>query len=230
MCARYSNASPYRKIVTRFGVDAEDGAELAPRFNIAPSQEAPVVVADRDGRRHMRLMRWGLVPCWAKDTKDAGKAINARAESLAGRPTFKEPFERRRCLVPADGFYEWRDAGRAGKIPLRYVMKDGEPFGFAGLWDAWRAPGGKRIETFSIVTTPPNDLVRPIHDRMPAILRRDDEARWLDTKVSDPEWLAPLLRPYQADAMRCFEVSRAINSASVEGADLVEPVRDLFDR
>ncbi|MFH1724017.1 MAG: SOS response-associated peptidase, partial [Elusimicrobiota bacterium] len=170
MCGRYTQTADIKTLQRRFGFRAE-GAAFAPRYNIAPGQTAPLVV--RDEARRLALMRWGLVPSWAKDPAIGHRMINARSETIAEKPAFRKPFEKRRCLVVADGFYEWRRAGRA-KVPVRFVRKDGAPFAFAGLWDRWRVPGETPLDTFTVLTTSANSLVAEVHARMPVILREDD--------------------------------------------------------
>lgn len=159
-------------------------------------------------------MKWGLVPHWAKDAGVGYKMINARAETVAQKPSFKKPLAERRCLVVADGFYEWtKGPARGEKIPMHIALKSREPFAFAGLWDAWRSPEGEMISTFTIITTTPNELIQQIHNRMPVILRKEEEGRWLDPGEKDPVKLQLLLMPYEADEMEMFRVSRAVNSA-----------------
>jgi putative SOS response-associated peptidase YedK len=191
---------------------------LPPRYNLAPGQDAPVIIQEKS--RVLKLMHWGLVPSWAKETSTGYKMINARAETLTQKPSFKKSFQRRRCLVPADGFYEWRKNGGRAKTPLRFVLKSGEPFAFAGLWDIWQGSdedeteGNNRLPllSFTIITTEANDLIRPIHDRMPVILQPKDEDAWLDPDLKDVNKLVSLLVPYPSDKMMGYEVSSLVNS------------------
>ena len=194
----------------RFGVDEPD-FDLAPRYNLAPSQDAPVVGVNpkTPDARTLRLMHWGLVPYHAKDA--AKPIINARAETLAQRPAFRGLLPRRRCLVPADGFYEWRKEGRT-RTPMRFTLRNGELFAFAGLWDRWVRPDGTPLYSFTIVTTSPNSVLEPVHNRMPVILLPEDEATWLDPTVTDTAALSQLLKPYRAELMDAYCVSRAVNS------------------
>ena len=164
----------------------------------------------------MRLARWGLVPSWAKDPAIGAKLINARAETLAEKPSFKRALESRRCLVPADGFYEWARKG-SRKIPHRFTLKDGGLFAFAGLRETWREPGGGLLESFTIVTTQANDLLKSVHDRMPVILRREDEPLWLDPKTGATAEVKGLLRPFPAEDMAAAEVSPLVNSPKNDG-------------
>lgn len=209
MCGRYTQTADPDKLAQRFRLQTP-GPGMSRRYNIAPTQDAPVVA--NDDPKRLRLMRWGLIPSWAKDEAIGNRMINARAETLAEKPSFKKPFERRRCLVLADGFYEWRKTPGVTKVPMRFVLKSREPFAFAGLWDLWRASDGKEITSFTIVTTEANDLLRPVHDRMPVILRREDEERWLDSNQADPSRFLPLLRPYPAAEMEGYDVSTVVNS------------------
>ena len=209
MCGRYTETASLKDLKARFGF-AEPGFDLKPRYNIAPTQEAPVVIA-ADGRQ-LRLFRWGLIPSWAKDAAIGNKMINARAETVAEKPSFKRPLQRSRCLVLADGFYEWRkEAGGAGKTPMRIVLKSREPFAMAGLWDTWKAPDGKNVESFTVITTAANGVMRPIHERMPVILKKEDEDLWLDVKAGT-EAVTKLLAPCPDEDIEAYEVSRLVNS------------------
>lgn len=196
-----------------------------PRYNIAPSQPAPVII--KADEFEMKMMKWGLVPYWAKDPKIGFKLINARAETITEKPSFKTAFKKRRCLVPADGFYEW-DKNKVArvKIPHRFVLKTGELFSFAGLWDAWKTPEGESLETFTIITTAPNELMEPIHNRMPVILKSRDEDLWLDPRA-DQSSLLSLLKPYDSNLMEEYEVSVKVNSPREEAPDLIQPARNL---
>jgi len=204
MCGRYSsdgiNASA---LAERFDVQ-NTLEEFAPNHNIKPTQDAPVVVA-RDGNRELALMQWGLIPGWAKDPKIGYKMFNARAETVGEKPAFKSSFRRKRCLIPATGFYEWQHEG-GGKVPYLFTVGDHEIFGFAGLYDSWRAPGGDVLYTYTLITTAPNELVAPVHNRMPVILPRDQEQLWIDPEVEDPHFLQSLLEPYPADRMQMTRV------------------------
>lgn len=216
MCGRYTETAGAAALARRFGI-AETSLELAPRYNLAPSQQAPVVAG---APRALAMMRWGLVPRWAKEPKIGYKMINARAEGLASSPAFREAYRARRCLVPADGFYEWHGE-KGAKVPLRYTLKDGGLFAFAGLWESRRDPAGKELRTFTIVTTASNELIRPMHDRMPVILGREAEDIWLDPSVREPARLAPLLRPFPSDAMAVRQASPAVNSARIDEPELL---------
>jgi putative SOS response-associated peptidase YedK len=199
--------------------------DIPPSYNVAPTDIQPVVRVSRDtGERQLAMMRWGLVPWWAKDVKIGFSSINARAESLTTSPAFREAFERRRCLVPADWFYEWMKLDAKTKQPYAIALKDGALFAFAGLWDSWKdRKTGLRLETFSIVTTDPNELMQPLHDRMPVILAPKDYERWL--APVDPAHLpVDLLRPYAADAMTAWKVGKAVGNVNNNNPSLVAPI------
>ena len=220
MCGRYSLIADIGELQERFGFD---GSELThvPRYNIAPTQIA-LTVTNCSGRRGS-YMRWGLIPSWAKSASVGSRMINARVETVAERPSFRTSFQRRRCLVVADGFYEWEKRG-SSKRPMRIVMASGEPFAFAGLWDAWRDPKGEVVRSCTIITTGANDLLGPIHDRMPVILPSELESMWLDEDFQDPVVLTGILTPFSADAMETYEVSSLVNSPSNDGPGVVVPV------
>ena len=173
-------------------------------------------------------MRWGLIPSWAKDKSIGSRMINARAETVAEKPSFRNALRRRRCLVLADGFYEWRRVGKT-KTPMRIVMRSGEPFAFAGLWETWTDPEGTVIPSCTIITTTPNDLLSPIHNRMPVILPRDLEEFWLDESVDDPVAVTNVLTPHPAEAMEVYEVSSLVNSVANGGAEVIERVNRLIE-
>ena len=219
MCGRFILMSPGRDLAERFQLDEEP--LLEPRYNIAPTQMAAVVRRDPEtGRRVLVFLKWGLVPFWAKDLSIGSRLINARAETAAEKPAFRAAFRRRRCLVPSDGFYEWRkSAGR--KKPYLITMADNSPFAFAGLWEHWKGPEGEVVESFTILTTDANQLVATLHDRMPVILRPEDYDPWLDTAVKTPEPVAALLRSYPSDEMKSRPVSPKVNKATAEGPDLI---------
>jgi len=197
MCGRYLLLKDLSEVLAHFEVETSDLAAL-PAGDLVPGQTVPAVI--HDGGRRLVSLRWGLIPAWAKDPAIGRKLFNARAETLAEKPSFREAFKRRRCLIPADGFYEW--TGQKGnKQAVRFSLASGGPFAFAGLYESWRPPSGEPIRTCTIVTTAPNALIAPIHDRMPVILPRSAEAPWLDPAVRDPAALQPLLRPYPPEGM-----------------------------
>ncbi len=205
MCGRYSTTNTDAAVLReRFAV--QHGLEtFVPSSNVKPTQEA-VVVTSQDGHRDLVAMRWGLIPRWAKDATIASRTFNARAETVADKPSFRHAFRRRRCLVPATGFYEWQHEGRR-KVPYQFIVGDGEVFAFAGLYETWQSPSGENVQTYTIITTTPNDLVAPVHNRMPVILPRDTEAAWLDPQFEDTAYLQSVLVPYPADAMQMCPVA-----------------------
>jgi putative SOS response-associated peptidase YedK len=223
MCGRFTLTVNPDQLQQQFGLAERPPAELTPRYNIAPSQAVAVVANNAD--RKLELFQWGLVPSWAKDPKIGNKMINARAETLAEKPSFRNALKRRRCLVVADGFYEWKKEGK-GKTPIYLQMKDGRPFAFAGLWEIWQPPDGSLLKTCTIVTTAANALVHDIHDRMPAILAPEDYDRWLEPgEVSPPEVLS-LLGPYDPAEMRAVRVSTRVNSPGNDTPELILPVAE----
>ena len=219
MCGRYSLIADIGELQERFGFD---GSELThtPRYNVAPTQMALTVT--NGSERRGSYMRWGLIPSWAKSASVGTRMINARAETVAEMPSFRTALQRRRCLVLADGFYEWQGKG-SSRRPMRITMASGEPFAFAGLWDAWRDPKGEVVRSCAIITTSANESLSPIHDRMPVILPRELESLWLDHDIQDPAALDGILRPYPADAMEAYEVSSLVNSPANDGPEVVVP-------
>lgn len=198
-----------------------DAPAVSSRYNIAPTQQVLAVRRDRAGARHASLFRWGLVPSWAEDPAVGNRLVNARAESVATRPSFRESYHQRRCLVPAQGFYEWKKFGRA-REPWLIRLEGARTFAFAGLWDRWVGKPGA-IESCALVTTAANTLVAPIHGRMPVILDRSDYAAWLDPDAGEED-LRALLQPFPADRMEAFAVSPRVNGTVADDADLVRPV------
>ena len=222
MCGRYSLVTSIAELEGRFGFDGAD-VTYSPSYNVAPTQGVLTVVAESEARRAVR-MRWGLIPSWAREASIGSRMINARVETVAEKPSFRTALRRRRCLVLADGFYEWQRTS-AGKRPMRITMASGEPFAFAGLWDTWRDPHDETVTSCTIITTRANDLLRPIHDRMPVILQRDQEDLWLDHEVQEPDVLRESLIPYNPGSMKAYEVSTLINFAVNNGPELIEPIR-----
>ncbi|RAW46189.1 SOS response-associated peptidase [Halorubrum sp. 48-1-W] len=240
MCGRYTLFTPVEELESRFGVTFGEGFE--PSYNCAPGEDLPVVTAEDPDRATQ--MTWGLTPSWAEEPFEL---INARAETIRGKRSFADAYESRRCLVPADGFYEWVDAGDgSGKRPYRVAFEDDRPFAMAGLYERWTPPkpettqtdlgafgrgtdanerengdGDRTRETFAVVTTEPNDLVADLHHRMAVILAPDEEERWLH---GDPEEAAAMMDPYPAAGMEAYPVSTRVNAAGTDGADLIEPI------
>ena len=225
MCGRFTLRAPASVIAEQFALF--DRLDLSPRYNIAPSQPVAIVrSSDIPAKREGCIVRWGLVPSWAKDPAIGNKLINARAESIAEKPAFRAALRRRRCLVPADGFYEWQGTGRR-KQPYFIHLRDDSLFAFAGLWESWEGADHSHLETCTMITGEPNELMRPIHDRMPIILSPVDYPRWLDAE-QPPERLQELLKPFPAEAMEAYPVSTLVNSPSHEDAKCIQRQRDLF--
>jgi putative SOS response-associated peptidase YedK len=194
-----------------------------PRWNVAPTQEVAAIRRDPgDPRRKLVLLRWGLIPSWAKDPAIGARMINARSETVATKPAFRAALRRRRCLIPATGFYEWQKLGRV-RQPWRIVMRTRAPFAMAGLWERWSSPEGRAVETCAILTTAANELVAPLHDRMPVILPREAHDVWLDTEHAAPETVLPLLCPYPAAELERYPVSRRVNDVRNDDRACVEP-------
>jgi putative SOS response-associated peptidase YedK len=223
MCGRYTLTSPLEGVRQLF--DFIERPNLIPRANIAPTHQVPVVRLGGDGKRHLDPLRWGLVPSWAKEASIGARLINARGETVASKPSFRRAFVERRCLVPADGFYEWKTEEGA-KQPYRITLADGGPFAFAGLWERWRDPeAGDDLETFTIITTEATPDLAAIHSRMPVILDPGDFAPWLDPATA-PEALQALLKPYEEAPMVAYRVSRAVNKVANQDLTLIEPLVD----
>ena len=227
MCGRFARRSTQQVLADWFGVELEDMPWFAPSYNVAPQSVQPVVRLNRDsGGREFALMRWGLVPFWAKDAKFGYSTINARAEEAAAKPAYREAFKKRRCLVPADAFYEWQRIDKKTKHPYAFALKSGDPYALAGLWDRWQPKEGAALETFTILTTDPNALMEPIHNRMPVILEPRDYPRWLDPGGLDSgNWGRPpvdLLRPYPAEKMAAWPVSERVGNVRNNDPELLE--------
>jgi putative SOS response-associated peptidase YedK len=215
MCGRYSFAVLDALIKERFNVSVRSAVWKA-RYNCSPTQDLAVITNSNPDE--LQFFRWGLIPSWAKDAEIGSRMINARSETITEKPSFKAAFRAHRCLVPADGFYEWKREGK-DKIPHRITMKDGSPFAMAGIWDKWVSPDGEIIHSFSILTTSPNELMKEIHDRMPVILHRQHEKTWLAC-TSDAELLG-LLGPYPASEMKAYPVSKLVNNPKVDTPEVL---------
>jgi Uncharacterized conserved protein len=224
MCGRFSFIE-LNDISERFSL-VQLEFDFVPRYNIAPSQQVPVVI-NQHGVNRLFMWRWGLIPYWAKDEGIGNKLINARAETLEEKPSFCKAFERKRCLILADGFYEWKKTGRVKK-PYRITLLDGKPFALAGLWDSWLSPTGQTINSCTIITTTANKLMEPIHNRMPVILPQDMESLWLDERVTSSREVKGLLTPFPVENMVAFEVSPLVNSPRNDGPECVVPLNSLF--
>jgi putative SOS response-associated peptidase YedK len=229
MCGRFTlHASP-EQIAAQFDVGQPE--MLADRYNIAPTQPVGIVRLDRAAEdREWSLVHWGLIPSWAKDPNMGGRMINARGETIAEKPSFRAALKRRRCLVPADGFYEWKRIGKS-KQPYHIRLLDHELFAFAGLWEIWTGPDGSEIQSCTVITTEANSLMQDLHDRMPVILSPDDYDQWLgngkDADAKEIEQLRHLIRPYDAAAMEAYPVSTRVNSPMNEGRILIERASSL---
>lgn len=215
MCGRYALETPASELATRFGLD--EVVDVTPRYNIAPGTDVPAIRHSPDGKRVLHLLRWGLVPHGAKDPSIGAKLCNARGETVAEKPSFRDAFKRRRCLVPANGFYEWKTEGKQ-KQPYYFSLKSGEPFALGGVWESWRAPNGDILRTCCLITTGPNEIVLPVHDRMPVIVSTDDYEAWLTGK---PDKALDLVKPYRTEEMQAWAVSKRVSRSVEEGAELI---------
>jgi putative SOS response-associated peptidase YedK len=222
MCGRIVLKAPARQIAQEFDL-ATVAAELAPRYNIAPTQPVSAVLIGADGRHALRSLRWGLIPSWSHNPRDGAPLFNARSETVAQKPAFREAFAARRCLVPIDGFYEWRRHDR-DRQPFYFAAADGRLLALAGVWSRWQDPDGEVIESCSVLTTTANALVSPVHHRMPVIIPLDERQRWLTTPAAEAAHLAPLLTPAPADLLRMHAVAPAVNRAGHDGPELIAPV------
>lgn len=224
MCGRYTITISLEELLLRFHIDGEFTLYHRPRYNVAPGQLVPAVINDGQ-RNRIGELKWGLVPQWAKEESIGAKMMNARAETVAEKPAYRLPFERKRCVIPADGFYEWKkkDGGKS-KQPMRIVLKDEAVFAMAGLYDTWTAPDGRKISTCTIVTTAPNRLMADIHDRMPVILRPEHEALWLDRGVRETSRLLDLLRPYPAEEMRAYPVASGVGNVNNDDPECIREI------
>jgi putative SOS response-associated peptidase YedK len=232
MCGRYTSSTPASNLAEYFGVDEIVAPDLGARYNVAPTDETYAVAESSEGRR-LGTFRWGLVPFWAKDLKVGAKMINARAEGLLDSNAFRRSFERRRCIIPADGFYEWQKRpGQKHKQPFFIHRPDGEPYAFAGLWETWKGPDGKSDEVLrscTIITTTPNDEMAKIHDRMPVILPPEAWDTWLDRDNEDLELLGKLLVPAPPHLIVLRPISTAVNNVRNNSADLMDEVAPMPD-
>jgi putative SOS response-associated peptidase YedK len=218
MCGRFARRADPKRLAKEFKVAEVPG--VGPRYNIAPTQDVLGVVETPDGRE-MRFYQWGLVPSWAKDASVGARLINARSETVLEKPSFREAFKKRRCIIPADGFYEWQRAG-GRKQPFFFRMRDERPFGFAGLWERWEDEGGRVINSCAILTTEANEVLRSVHDRMPVILHPKDYELWLGGDARELDLVKEMLRPYPAEEMTGYPVGASVNSPSNQGAELIE--------
>jgi putative SOS response-associated peptidase YedK len=221
MCARYTLTAPAVKVAELFGVEVPLG--LKPRYNVAPTQTVLAVRLDSDGKREAANLRWGLIPSWAGDAKIGQKLINARSETVFEKPSFRGAAKKRRCLIAADGFFEWK--GPVGKKQPYFIHRNGrEPFAFTGLWESWHGEEADVVESCTIITTDANETMKPLHDRMPVILAQKDFDCWLDPKATNAGALMPLLRPAPDDLLSYYPVTTKMGNRRYTGADAVEPI------
>jgi putative SOS response-associated peptidase YedK len=221
MCGRFRLSKTDKEVMKQFGVEIDP--DYSPRYNISPSQQVRVMQHDEAGLMQMRIQRWGLIPGWAKDIKIGYKMINARSETILEKPSFRTAFKKRRCLIPADGFYEWKKDGTS-KQPFHFGMKDDSIFAFAGIWELWKSPEGALVESCAILTTTRNELVADVHDRMPVILSAAQYELWLTAEAERVAQLQDLLVPYPANEMKRYPVGSAVNSPKLDVAACAEIV------
>ncbi|PJZ01169.1 hypothetical protein CPT06_06095 [Bacillus vallismortis] len=222
MCGRFTLFSAFDDIIDQFDIDQFfPKAEYRPSYNIAPSQNILAIINDGSNQRLGKL-RWGLIPPWAKDEKVGYKMINARTETLTEKPAFRKPLVSKRCMIPADSFYEWKRHDPKTKIPIRIKLKSSALFAFAGLYEVWKTPQGTPLGTCTIITTTPNGFMKDIHDRMPVILTHRDEKEWLNPSHTDPAHLQHLLKPYDGDDMEAYQVSSLVNSPKNNSPELLD--------
>jgi putative SOS response-associated peptidase YedK len=227
MCGRFTNKAKSKDIEKEFKVGRKNANLFEPRYNIAPSQMIDVVF-EPESERILSQLKWGLIPHWAKDSDIGNRMINARAETLTEKPSFREAFKSRRCIIPASGFYEWQKTGTGAKQPFYFYLKDKEVFGFAGLWETWiDKQSGEELETCTIITTEANEVLKPVHERMPVILKPESYDEWLDAKEKDTEKLQKFLVPYPAEEMDSHAVSKSVNVPDVDSAELIKPINSL---
>lgn len=218
MCGRFALKATPAELVTRFGLD--ECADFGPRYNIPPGTDIPVIRHSPEGKRVLHLLRWGLVPHWGKDPSIGAKLNNARGESVAEKPSFRDAFKRRRCLIPMSGFFEWKAEGKI-KQPYYFSLKSGEPMGMGGLWESWKAPDGGILRSVCVVTTSPNAVMESIHDRMPVIVAPENWQLWLSGM---PENVAEMVAPYRDGELQAWPVSRRVSKTQDDDAELIEPI------
>ncbi|CAK6473407.1 SOS response-associated peptidase [Peribacillus castrilensis] len=222
MCGRFTLFTDIEEIKERFDIQGSFDEEYQFSYNIAPSQSVLSVIND-GVRNRLGYLRWGLIPFWAKDEKAGYKMINARAETIAEKASFRNAYKKKRCLIIADSFYEWKKTPER-KIPMRIKLKNHAPFGMAGLWESWKSPEGISIYSCSVITTVPNELMTSIHDRMPVILKPEDEKDWLNPSTNDPAYLQQYLKSFDSEQMEAFEVSTDVNSTKNNSPNLIQQI------
>jgi len=227
MCGRFVSKAKKAEIEKEFMVEIGDDDLIAPRYNIAPTQMI-AAITEIENLREVSLFKWGLIPKWAKDDSIGSKLINARAETVREKPSFREAFRSHRCIIPASGFYEWQKTAKGAKQPFYFYVKEKEVFGFAGLWEEWLdKQTGELTETCTIITTEANDVLKLVHDRMPVILKSENYRQWLDPKEKNTDRLQKLLASYPPEQMDSHAVSRAVNITSSDSAELIAPVNSI---
>lgn len=224
MCGRYSLTIDKQKLLQEFDLQQEHLKSISPRYNIAPSQPV-LIITSQENKSKLELCQWGLIPSWAKDPSIGNRMINARKETIVEKPSYRSPFKNRRCLVLADGFYEWKQTGKT-KIPYYIRLKSGAPFGMAGLWSHWQSKEGSEILSCTIITGEPNELMKPIHDRMPMIIPKNQRPFWLDHSRFESDKLLKLLEPYSENEMEAFPVSRVVNDPKNDIPDCIAPANN----
>lgn len=226
MCGRYTITVTLEELLLRYDMYDTYMPRYSPKYNVAPGQQVMAIV--HDGQRNkLGELRWGLIPEWAKDEKMGYQMLNARSETLADKPAFRKPFERKRCLIPADSFYDWKGTGKH-KQPMRIMLRSKELFSMAGLYDTWTSPEGVRISTCTVITTESNEMMKDIHERMPVILPRDKEAVWLDRSMKNVGQLRPLLQPYPSELMMAYPVSSRVGNVRNDDELCIEPISLLL--
>lgn len=220
MCGRYTITVTLDELMMRYEIEGEISPFHKPRYNVSPGQMVPAVIHDGQDHR-LGELKWGLIPEWAKEGKIKVPNFNARAETLKQKPMFRVPFQRKRCLIPADSFFEWKKTSD-GKQPIRIMMKNEKLFSMAGLYDTWIREDGTKISSCTVITTSPNDVLQEIHDRMPVILRREDESTWLDRSTNDPASLEKLLKPYPAEEMTHYSVSPQVGNVKNDNPECIK--------
>ncbi|MGO4183399.1 DUF159 family protein [Paenibacillus sp. FSL A5-0031] len=222
MCGRYTLTVTLEELMVRYMIEETMVPFHRPKYNIAPSQQVLTIINDGQNNR-LGELKWGLVPPWADDPKIGFQMLNARSETAASKPAFQAPLQRKRCLIPADGFYEWKTTAQ-GKQPMRFVLKNRSLFSMAGLYETWISPEGTKINSCTILTTTPNELVSEVHDRMPVILRPEAEQLWLNRAVTDVKMITPLLKPYSSHELEAYPVSLAVGSVRNDDSSLIERI------
>lgn len=221
MCGRLVLKDNIEDLSSCFQIDNVDDLLLEARYNIYPGQNVPVIIMEE--RKKFVMMRWGLVPSWSNDPLIGFQMINARAETLSQKASFKNSFKKLRCIIPCSGFYEWKKLDKKTKVPYFIRLRNGTPFALAGLWDRWNKDGGNLI-TFTIITTTPNNIIKPIHDRMPVILKSENHDMWINPDITDTKNISDFLKPYPSEEMELYEISTFVNNPKNDSPECIEPI------